>query len=185
MGGPAVTGPAAEAGEPGAFAPYVVTVSGEVELPANDGESVSSPGHVDASALARAPVAPYPPSLISDGIAFTGDIAMGLPITISGADVGDRWNWKYYEPGGALVATSCDTQIVAPGAPWNPSTTDPALVSFCGVPVPFVYGVFVGGCPCSTGGFLFGDYLQVAGTQWEDATGTWTVAVDFATVPAR
>jgi hypothetical protein len=143
-------------------------------------EAAGSPGRVDATALARAPVAPYDPDTIEDGIAFTSDVALGLVITISGAEVGDRWQWNYFEPSGALVSTACETRIVEPAGAGNPSPTDPALVSFCGSPQPLVYGVFVGGCPCSPGpNFGFGDFLQIAGTTWEDSTGTWTVVVDF------
>lgn len=83
--------------------------------------SASSPGHIDETVVGRFP-AGYPGRPVTDKIIFTADNTAGILIRVSGAELLDKWRWRYFRPGNVLT-TNCYFQIV----PLALSTTPPAV----------------------------------------------------------
>ncbi|TAK56450.1 MAG: hypothetical protein EPO22_13635 [Dehalococcoidia bacterium] len=155
-------------------------VSVMAELPAGGaarGEapaSAESLGHIDQSVVGRFPTG-YPGHPSDDNIVFTADALAGILIQVSGAELHDKWRWRYWRPGGSL-AVDCYFQIVPPGAPGNTSGYV-ALVQNCSYPWLVTTGyTYPSGCPCAFG--FIGGGFHVAGTSSVNYQGTWTAVVD-------
>ena len=140
--------------------------------------SISSPGHIDATTVGRCPQAPLslPCHPVSDNIIFTHDVAFALTIRVSGAELNDKWTWRYYRPGGLFVG-SCYFKIVPPGAPGNGSSYVGLVRTCTSNGQPQLYKTYPAGCPCD---FDFvGGAIGVAGTLNAAYVSTWTAFVDF------
>ena len=136
--------------------------------------------HIDWAAILRAPCCYWPPRLVSDKILFTSDAGGGLALSISGAEVHDRWTWRYYDPEGYLWSSQCFMEIRHSGDPGN-TTPYVALITNCtGIPGQQwrVLETFPSGCPC-TPAFVWTLGLQIAGYPASSNIGTWTAYVDY------
>jgi len=93
----------------------------------------------------------YAGHAVDDNIVFTADTNAGILIQVSGAELYDKWRWRFWRPRGRL-AVDCYFQLVPPGAPGNTSGYV-ALVQNCN---PFSWLLTTGyryptGCPCAFG----------------------------------
>jgi hypothetical protein len=158
----------------GGLQPYAIPASASSALPL----SPTSPGHVDFQYMARLPSGGWPGRIVPDKIVFTGDIAGGLGVGISGAEVHDRWTWEYYYPGnpppGGVPDLTCWMAILEP---WEDGNNTPyiALVTNCGSLQ--VLETFPGGCPCTPHPWAM--LALIAGYPAQSEVGTWTAIVDY------
>jgi hypothetical protein len=114
--------------------------------------------------------------MISDNIVFTDDIEAAVVIQVSGADLYDKWRYRFSAPGGAVLV-DCYFQIVPPGAPGNASGAV-ALVTTCSPNGLISTGhTFPAGCPCSFG--PLGGAFLISGTAVVGAQGTWSAVIDY------
>jgi hypothetical protein len=133
-----------------------------------------SAGHIDDAVVGRFPTG-YAGHPISDNIVFTADATAGILIQASGAELYDKWRWRFYRPTGSL-AVDCYMQIVPPGSPGN-TTGYVALVQNCSGPLRPTSYRYPAGCPCSFG--YIGGAFAISGTSSVDFEGTWTGSIDY------
>jgi hypothetical protein len=156
--------------------PYAAKLS-PAALRQSQTNSASSPGRIDSTTTLRYPDGPYAPFTVSDATVFTGDLAGGLWLRVSGAMLHDTWTFKYFHPGssqGGPPDEQCSAEILGPGEPGNSSGLT-ALLAFCGAPAIVV--TFTNGCPCS---MEFGLLAILKGYPFgESAVGVWNIRVDF------
>jgi pimeloyl-ACP methyl ester carboxylesterase len=139
-------------------------------------ESAGSPGHIDQTGFLRFPDG-FPYKQPSDHIVFETDVAGAPAIRVSGADVGDRWTFKWFtptqSPGTDPPDSVCDVEFTPADHPANP-TGQIALIAFCSGQTQ-VLSSHGGACPCATNFFTV--LLLIKG--WNPDLGTWTLVVDF------
>ncbi len=135
-------------------------------------------GHIDWGGFVRSPCCDLPVTFPDDEIAFRSDLAAGVAIQIDGAQVHNRWIWRYYEPDGTLYSDVCFMDIRQPGEPGN-NTSYVALVTNCGWYSGWqVLETFPGGCPCSPSNAWMLAPIISGGPLWS-MRGIWDFDVDY------
>jgi hypothetical protein len=135
-----------------------------------------------AGHIVRAPCCSLPVRLTQDKVLLSNDVGAGPALSVAGAQIHDRWSWRYYDPRGDpwADADGCFMEIREPGEEGNDSPYD-ALVTNC----PTYSGddwevleTFPDGCPC-TFEHVWTLGMPIAGHWSASQTGTWTAYIDY------